>query len=51
VAADRATAGVLVTSSYFSDEAKQFTEQVKSQMSLLEYADLTKWVNEIAEKK
>lgn len=50
VAADRATAGVLVTSSYFSGEAKQFTEQVKSQMSLLEYADLTKWVNDIAEK-
>lgn len=50
VTADRATAGVLVTSSYFSNEAKQFTEQVKTQMSLLEYADLTKWVNEIAKK-
>ncbi|MBP6303253.1 MAG: restriction endonuclease [Saprospiraceae bacterium] len=50
VTADRATAGVLVTSSYFSDEAKQFTEQIKTQMSLLEYADLTSWVNEIAGK-
>ena len=50
VSADRATAGVLVTSSYFSEEAKQFTEQVKTQMSLLEYADLTSWVNEIAGK-
>lgn len=50
VIADRATAGVLVTSSYFSVEAKQFTEQIKTQMSLLEYADLTSWVNEIAGK-
>ena len=44
---DRATAGILVTCSYFSDEAKSFTEQIKHQMSLLEYADLNKMLNEV----
>jgi len=46
VSVDRATAGVLVTSSYFSDEAKLFKEQFKYQISLLEYADLINMMNE-----
>ena len=46
VIADRATAGLLVTSSYFSKEAKAFTEQIKTQISLLEFADLKNWVSQ-----
>ena len=46
VTADRATAGVLVTSSYFSTPAKKFTEKVKSQLSLIDYNDLKKWIDE-----
>jgi Restriction endonuclease len=44
---DRVTAGVVITSSYFSDNAKEFTEQIKTQMTLLEFSDLQKWVNEL----
>lgn len=45
VVADRATAGLLVTSSYFSKEARDFTEQIKTQMSLMEYIDLKNWIS------
>ncbi len=45
VIADRATAGLIVTSSYFSKEAIKFTEQVKNQMSLMEFIDLKKWIS------
>lgn len=50
VMADRVTAGVLVTSSYFSSPAVEFKEQVKSQLSLLDYYDLKKWISEINDK-
>jgi hypothetical protein len=48
VIADRATAGVLITSSYFSIPAIQFKEQVKSQLSLIDYYDLKKWIDDRA---
>lgn len=51
VIADRATAGLLVTSSYFSDEAKEFTEQIRTQLSLMEFVDLKNWVSELTEKQ
>lgn len=43
--ADKATAGVLVTSSYFSKPALEFEEKVKSQLSLHDYYDLKKWID------
>lgn len=46
VTADRATAGLLVTSSYFSKEAIKYTEQVKTQIALMEFADLKNWILE-----
>lgn len=47
ISADNATAGVLITSSYFSNNAKVYTEKIKSRMSLMDYADLNNWINEI----
>lgn len=46
VVADRATAGILVTSSFFTNPAIEFTEKVKSQLSLLDYYDLKKLLDE-----
>ncbi len=51
VMADRATAGILVTSSYFSRPAEAFKEQVKSQLSLIDYYNLKKWIDEKANSK
>ena len=48
VIAERATAGVLVTSSYFTNPAVKFTEQIKSQLSLIDYSDLKKWIDDKA---
>lgn len=50
VIADRATMGILATSSYFSTPAIEFKEQVKSQLSLCDYFDLKKWIDEKANK-
>lgn len=47
VMADRATAGVVVTSSYFSDDARMFTEKVKHQMDLIDYTKLTSIIDQI----
>jgi HJR/Mrr/RecB family endonuclease len=44
VMADQATAGIVVTSSYFSPEAKQFTEQVKHRLSLIDFDKLKLWI-------
>lgn len=40
VSADRVTAGILITSSYFTDDAWRFRGKVKAQMNLLDYSDL-----------
>jgi HJR/Mrr/RecB family endonuclease len=50
VIADRVTAGLLVTSSYFSKEAIQFSEQVKTQIALMEFIDLRKWILDLDKK-
>ena len=50
VMADRVNAGILVTSAYFSDPAIRFKEEVKSQLSLIDYYKLKKWIDEEANK-
>jgi len=40
VMADNATAGLLVTTSYFTKEAKEYTETIKNRMSLMDYNGL-----------
>ena len=50
VMADKATAGLVVTSSYFSEDANVFSEKIKYQMSLMDYASLTNAVREVQSK-
>lgn len=40
VMADNVTAGLLVTTSYFSEDAEEFTKKVKNRMSLIDYNGL-----------
>jgi len=47
VSVDKVTAGIMVTSSYFSPEAIQFTEKIKHQMSLIDYVKLKEWLKMI----
>ena len=44
VVAERATAGLLVTTSSFTRDALQFQAPIKHQLSLKSYADLVKWL-------
>jgi restriction system protein len=44
ISADRATAGLLVTTSYFSKAATDFVENVRNQLSLKGYLELRKWI-------
>jgi restriction system protein len=44
VQASRATAGLIVTTSYFTKDAKEFAEQVRYQLSLRDYVDIRKWL-------
>ena len=46
VSADRATAGILVTTSYFSKQAIDFVENVRNRLSLKNYLELRKWIND-----
>lgn len=50
IAADRATAGLLVTTSYFSKAARDFVENVQNQLSLKDYLDLQNWITNIYRK-
>jgi hypothetical protein len=45
IAVDRATSGLLVTSSYFSREAEEFTRTIEHQMKLMDYYDLLQEIN------
>ena len=47
VIADKATAGLYVTTSYYTRDAKEFTETIKHQMSLKDYNDLVYELNKI----
>lgn len=42
VEADKATAGIMITTSYFSKDARKFQESIKSRMSLMDYTELMK---------
>lgn len=44
---DKATAGMIVTTSYFSNEAKKYSSEIKHQMSLRDYHDLKTWISKI----
>jgi restriction system protein len=41
---ERATAGVLATTSYFTRGAKEFTEKIQNRVSLRDYMDLRRWL-------
>lgn len=47
VAADRATAGILVTSSYFTEDAWNFRSKIKGQMNFLDYFDLIREIQNV----
>lgn len=44
VQAESATAGILITTSRFTQPAQDFQEQIKHQLSLLDYHDLSRWL-------
>jgi len=46
VLADRVTAGIMVTSSYFSPDAINYSNQLKHQLSLIDYLKLKDWIHE-----
>lgn len=47
ISADRATAGLLVTSSYFTSDAISFTQNIQHQLSLKGYLDLKQWIKDL----
>jgi len=47
VEAEQATAGMLITTSYFTKDAKEFTQKVKNRMALRDYNDLVKELKKI----
>lgn len=40
VEADRATAGIMVTTSYYSEKAKEYRNKIKTRMQLIDYVEL-----------
>jgi restriction system protein len=50
VQAERATAGILVTTSVFTKGAKEFQRSVQHQLSLRDYAELHRWIQRVARK-
>ena len=47
---DRATAGMVVTSSYFSPDARDFQSQIEHQMSLIDFAKLSSMIETSSKK-
>lgn len=47
VMADNATAGMIITTSYFTKDAKDYTEKIKHRMTLKDYNDLVQELNRI----
>ncbi|MDQ0067867.1 restriction endonuclease [Chryseobacterium lathyri] len=47
ITADRVTAGIFVTSSYFSQDAVNFSEKFKNQISLIDFIKLKQWLNQL----
>jgi restriction system protein len=48
VHAEHATAGILVTTSFFTREAKRFQETIPNQISLKDYSGIRAWLDAIA---
>lgn len=46
IEAEKATAGLLVTTSYFTRDAHKFRNQVKHRLSLKDYNDLVQWLKQ-----
>lgn len=47
VHADKVTAGILITSSYFSPDAINYSKKVEHQISLVDFLRLREWLNNI----
>lgn len=47
VMVDNATAGMIITTSHFTKDAKEYTEQIKHRMTLKDYNDLVQELNRI----
>jgi hypothetical protein len=48
---ERASCGLIVTTSHFTRGAKEFADKVKYQMSLRDYSDLVNWLGEYPRSK
>lgn len=48
VMVDNATAGMIITTSHFSKDAKEYTEQIKHRMTLKDYNDLVQELSRIS---
>jgi len=46
VEADAATSGLLVTTSYFTNDAKRYTEGIQNRMKLIDYTELVKAISD-----
>lgn len=46
VEADRATAGIMVTTSYYSEEAKDYRNKIKTRMQLIDYVELLREIQD-----
>lgn len=44
IEADRATAGIMITNSYFSRDARRFQQSIKTRMNLIDYSELMKQI-------
>lgn len=44
ISADKVTAGIMITSSYFSPDAIQFSEKFRHQISLIDFIKLKEWI-------
>ncbi len=51
VEVDGATAGIMITTSYFSKEAQRFSERIKGRMTLMDYEALMKGIMDIQVRK
>lgn len=47
VHADQVTAGILITSSYFSPDAKAYAKKIQHQLGLVDYIRLREWLNKM----
>ncbi|WP_462169719.1 restriction endonuclease [Pseudoalteromonas xiamenensis] len=46
ISADRVTAGIMITSSYYSPDAVEFSENFRHQISLIDFIRLKEWMRE-----